>query len=128
MIRAPCEPSEIEKPNHDLTHILFQPWSKSCVKSKTQAEPHTRIVHITEDSQLPSDQRDWPRCEKYVEAPDGLNIFSMYVPSVGYGTSTIVETKGATDMFAMTWVVKKLKCLGFSDIIVQCDPETSLIE
>ena len=43
---------------------------------------------------------------KDVEAPDGLNIFSMYVPSVGYGTSTVVETKGATDMFAMTWVVK----------------------
>ena len=33
MIRAPCEPSEIEKPHHDLTHIPFQPWCKSCVKS-----------------------------------------------------------------------------------------------
>ena len=35
MIRAPCEPSEIEKPKHDLTHIPFQPWGKSCVKSKS---------------------------------------------------------------------------------------------
>ena len=65
---------------------------------------------------------------KDVESPDGLNIFSMYVPSVGYGTSTVVETKGATDMFAMTWVVKMLKCLGLSDISVQCDPKPSLIK
>ena len=27
----------------------------------------------------------------------------MYVKSFGYGTSTVVETQGATDTFVMTW-------------------------
>ena len=34
MMPAPCEPSEIEKTKHDLTHIPFQPWCTSCVKGK----------------------------------------------------------------------------------------------
>ena len=51
----------------------------------------------------------------------------MYVKSDGYGTSTVVETKGATDTFAVIWVVKVIHCLGPSDIFVQCDPEPSLI-
>ena len=41
--------------------------------------------------------------------------------------STVVETKGPTDMFATMWAVKMLNFLGLSDIILQCDPEPSLI-
>ena len=42
--------------------------------------------------------------------------------------STVVETKGPTDMFATMWAVKMLNFLGLSDIILQCDPEPSLIK
>ena len=42
--------------------------------------------------------------------------------------STVVETKGPTDMYATTWAVKMLNFLGLSDIILQCDPEPSLIK
>ena len=48
----------------------------------------------------------------------------MYVKSFGYGTSKVVETKGATDTFA----VKTFNCLGLSGIIWQWDPEPSLIK
>ena len=55
-------------------------------------------------------------------------MLSMYVRTFGYGMSTVVETKGPTDMFATMWAVKMLNFLGLSDIILQCDPETSLIK
>ena len=42
--------------------------------------------------------------------------------------STVVEMKGATDTFAVVWAVKMLNFLGLSDIILQCDPEPSLIK
>ena len=42
--------------------------------------------------------------------------------------STVVETKGPTDMFETMWAVKLLNFLGLSDIILQCDPEPSLIK
>ena len=42
--------------------------------------------------------------------------------------STVVETKGPTDSYATTWAVKMLNFLGLSDIILQCDPEPSLIK
>ena len=50
-------------------------------------------------------------------------MLSMYVRTFGYGMSTVVETKGPTDMFATMWAVKMLNFLGLSDIILQCDPE-----
>ena len=55
-------------------------------------------------------------------------MLSMYVRTFGYGMSTIVETKGPTDTFATMWAVKMLNFLGLSDIILQCDPEPSLIK
>ena len=42
--------------------------------------------------------------------------------------STVVETKGPTDMFATMWAVKMLNFLELPDIILQCDPEPSLIK
>ena len=55
-------------------------------------------------------------------------MLSMYVRTFGHGMSTVVETKGPTDMFATMWAVKMLKFLGLSDAILQCDPEPSLIK
>ena len=126
MMPAPCEPSEIEKTKHDLTHIPFQPWCTSYAEGKAPAEPHKRIERVTEDNEFPTDQNDY-LVLKDVAASDGLKVLSMYVKPFGYGTSTVAETKGATDTFAMTWVVKMRNGLGLSDSILQCDPEPSLM-
>ena len=126
-IPIPCEPSESEKMKHDLTHIPFKPRYTSCVKGKAQSEPHKRIERIIEDSELPIVQCD-NLVLKDAAASDGLKVLSMYVKSFGYGTSTVVDTKGATDTFAVTWGVKMLNFLGLSDIILQCDPVPSLIK
>ena len=100
-LTIPCEPSESEKMKRDLTHIPFKLWCTSCVKGKAQSEPHNRVERTIEDSELPTVQ-----CEylvlKGVAACDGLKVLSMYEKSFGYGTSTVVETKGATDTFAVT--------------------------
>ena len=127
MTPVPREPSEFEKQKHNLTHIPFQPWCTSCVKGKEQAEPHKRIERITEDSELPVIQCDYLML-KDVAGTGGLKVLSMYVRTFGYGMSTVVETKGPTDMFATMWAVKMLNFLGLSDIILQCDPEPSLIK
>ena len=105
---------------HDLTHIPFKQWCTSCVRGKAQSEPHKRIERTTEDSDLPTVQCD---CSvlKDVAASGGLKVLSMYVKSFGHGTSTVVETKGATDTFAVTWGVKMLNCFGLSDVVLQCD-------
>ena len=58
----------------------------------------------------------------------GLKVLSMYVRTFGYGMSTVVEMKGTTDTFPTMWAVKMLNFLGPSDIILHCDPETSLIK
>ena len=123
---VPHEPSEFEEQKHHLTHIPFQPWCTSCVKGKAQAEPHKRIERIIEDSELPVIQCDYLML-KDVAGTGGLKVLSMYVRTFGYGMSTVVETKGPTDMFATMWAVKMQNFLGFSDIIRQCDPEPSLI-
>ena len=39
---------------------------------------------------------------KDTAASDGLKVLSTYVKSFGYGTSTVVETKVATDTFVVT--------------------------
>ena len=87
---------------HELTRIPFKPWCTSRVKGKTQTEPHKRIERIIEDSELPIVQCDY-LVLKDTAASDGLKVLSMYVKSFGYGTSTVVEMKCATDTFAMTW-------------------------
>ena len=121
------EPSEFEKQKHHLTHIPFQPWCTSCVKGKARAEPHKRTEHIIEDSELPVIQCGYLML-KDVAGTSGLKMLSMYVRTVGYGMSTVVEKKGPTDMFATMWAVKMLNFLGLPDIILQCDPEPSLIK
>ena len=127
MIPVPHEPSEFEKQKHNLTHIPFQPWCTSCVKGKAQAEPHKRTERIIEDSELPVIQCDYLML-KDTAGTGGLEVLSMYVRTFGYGMYTVVETKGPTDMFATMWAVKMLNFLGLSDIILQCDPEPSLIK
>ena len=127
MTPVPHEPSELEKQKHNLTHIPFQPWCTSCVKGKAQAEPHKRTERIIEDSELHVVQCDYLML-KDVAGAGGLKVLSMYVRTFGYGMSTVLETKGPTDMFATMWAVKMLNFLGRSDIILQCDPEPSLIK
>ena len=127
MTPVPREPSEFEKQKHNLTHIPFQPWCTSCVKGKAQAEPHKRTERIIEDSELPVKQCDYLML-KDTAGTGGLKVLSMYVRTFGYGMSTVVETKGPTDSYATTWAVKMLNFLGLSDIILQCDPEPSLIK
>ena len=127
MTPVPREPSEFEKQKHNLTHIPFQPWCTSCVKGKAQAEPHRRTERIIEDSELPVIQCDYLML-KDTAGTGGLKVFSMCLRTFGYGMSTVVETKGPTDMFATMWAVKMLNFLGLSDIILQCDPEPSLIK
>ena len=68
----------------------------SCVKGKAQAEPHKPIERITEDSEHPIVQCDHFVLED-IAVSDGLKVLGMCVQSFGYGTSTVVETKGATD-------------------------------
>ena len=87
---------------HELTNIPFEPWCTSCVKGKAQSEPHKRIERIVEDSELPTVQCDYIVL-KDTAASDGLKVLSMYVKSFVYGTSTVVESKGAADAFAVTW-------------------------
>ena len=123
MTLVPHEPSEFEKQKHNLTHIPFQPWCTLCVKGKAQAEPHKRTERIAEDSELPVIQCDYLML-KDVAGTGGLKVLSMCVRTFGYGMST----KGPTDMFATVWAVKMLNFLGLSDIILQCDPEQSLIK
>ena len=127
MTRVPREPSEFEKQKHNLTHIPFQPWCTSCVKGKAQAEPHKRTERIIEDSELPVIQYDY-LILKDTAGTGGLKVLSIYVRTFGYGMSTVVDMKGPTDMYATMWAVKMLNFLGLSDIILQCDPEPSLIK
>ena len=127
MTPVPREPSEFEKQKHNLTHIPFQPRCTSCVKGKAQAEPHKRTERIIEDSELPVIHCDYPML-KDTAGTSGLKMLSMYVRTFGYGMSTVVQTKGPTDMYATTWAVKMLNFLGLSDIILQCDPEPSVIK
>ena len=122
MTPVPREQSELEKQKHNLTHITFQPWCTSCIKGKTQADPHKRKERIIEDSALPVIQCDYLML-KDTAGTGGLKVLGMYVRTFGYGMSTVVETKGPTDMYATTWAVKMLNFLGLSDIILQCDPE-----
>ena len=65
---------------------------------------------------------------KDVASTSGLKVLSMYVRTLGHGMSTDVKMKGPTDTFATMWAVKMLNFLGLSDIILQCDPEPSLID
>ena len=127
MTPVPHEPSEFEKQKHNLTHIPFQPWCTSCVKGKAQAEPHKRTERIIENSDLPVIQCDYFML-KDTAGTGGLHVLSMYVRTFGYGKSTVVETKGPTNTSASMWAVKMLNFLGLSNIILQCDPEPSLIK
>ena len=74
----------------------------SCVKGKAESKPHKRIERIIQDSELPIVQCDYLVLRE-TAASDGLKVLSMYVKSFGYGTSTVIETKGATGTFAVAW-------------------------
>ena len=124
---VPHEPSEFEKLKHQLTHIPFQPLCTSCVKGKAQAEPHKRTERIIEESELPVIQCDYLLLRD-VAGTSGLKVLSIFVRTFGYGMSTVVEMKDPTDTSATMWAVTMLNFLGLSDVILQCDPEPSLIK
>ena len=48
---------------------------------------------------------------KDVAATSGLKVLSMNERSFGFGMSTVVEMKGATDTFTTLWAVKNVELL-----------------
>ena len=84
-------------------------------------------MRIIEDSELPVIQCDYLML-KDVAATSGLKVLSTYVRTFGYGMSAAVEMKAQQTRSQQLWAVKMLNFLGLSDVILQCDPEPSLIK
>ena len=112
---------------HVLTHIPSNHSAHHASKAKHKQNHTNESSASSETANFLLIQRDY-LVLKDAAASDGLKVLGMSVKSFGYGTSTVVETRGATDTFAVRWGVKMLKCLGHPDIILQCDPEPPLTQ
>ena len=101
----PHEPSEFEKQKHNHTHIPFQPCAPHASKAK-----HKRNHTNEQSASSKTANSRVMQCDylmlKDVAGTGELKVLSMYVRTFGDGMSTVVETKGPTDMFATMWTVK----------------------
>ena len=102
-----------------MVHVMRQRQSTT-----RTTEPHKRTERIIEDSELPVVQCDYFVLQA-AAATFGLKVLSIYVNTLRYGMSTVVEMKSAPDALAVVWALTMLNCFQLSDIILQRDPEPS---
>ena len=133
-IPLPVKPSAAEVRQHNLTHTPHQSWCTICTHSRGRSDRHlkapeghhegadNRTLYQVDYSYLKSGQDQ----DKDAAGGYEIKVLNFWNNKSHGGHSTPLENKGVTD-YAINWAVNLLLRAGDADVIIQHDPEPSLV-
>ena len=130
-LRIPSKPSESEVKAHELTHMPARSWCKWCMLGKMREDQHRRQKQIDEDQtgKVPLLALDycflWETSEDNEKKHPVLVIVCRKSGNIG---AVKCEQKGAGDLYAVGYVVNFVGVLGWSEVVLRCDPEASTMQ
>ena len=123
--RAPDEPTDEERREHEITHTPFRSWCRQCAQARGKANPHKKMDD--EDKALGTFHLDYWFMRDKPGAPL-VPVANLYEESTRSYRAHVVCTKGSHE-FVVRQLCRDIESLGFSgDIILKCDQEAALVD
>lgn len=110
----PNQPSDAERASHELTHMPFRDWCEACVRGRGKESHHRPRTEIAPEVRIA--QLDY-------FFPGALKGLAVVDANTGFGASTVVQTKGGSDLYSVSFVDHFMDELGCGDCVIQTDPE-----
>ena len=123
VLRDPGALAEAEVEQHNVTHLPFRAWCPACVEGKARERPH-RKQEDEDEKRLPEVVFDYG-----FMGAEGEETIAIQVAR-DRGTRLVfahmVPKKGFTHEHGAVEMIKDIKKLGHSEIILKCDGEPAL--
>ena len=131
-LRSPSQPTPSQIEEHNLTHQPFRSWCPICQQTRGRPSQHCRrggdhqsvimcdYTFFTNPHHPLLTPSSGSRCENHI------TILSLIETTTGMSHAIMTHRKGITKHQlhqAKKWIIIN----GFSDAVIQCDAETSLI-
>ena len=123
ILRDPGAPTESEVEHHNVTHLPFRAWCPACVEGKARDRPHKRQEDENE-KRLPEVVFDYGFMG--TEGEDTIAIQVARDRRTRMVFAHVVPKKGFTHEHGAAEMVKDIKKLGYSEMILKCDGEPAL--
>ena len=132
-LRSPSQPTPAQIEEHNLTHQPFRSWCPICQQTRGRPSQHRRrggdhqsvimfdYTFLTNPHHPPLTPSSGSRYENHI------TILSLIESTTGMSHAIMTHRKGITKHQlhqAKKWIITN----GFSDAVIQCDAETSLIQ
>ena len=131
MLSAPSAPSRQERMEHEIAHIPFRAWCKSCVSGKCKSDRHTTSQNRSEDN-IPVIGVDYAFLDKTSESGkmrEEVTVLVIKDRMSGSIFSVPVPQKGMDPHeYATRQLLRKLKWLRYNEVIVKSDNEPALLK
>ena len=123
ILRDPGAPTAAEVEQHYVTHLHFRAWCPACVEGKAKDRPH-RKQEVEEEKRLPEIVFDYGFMG--AEGEDTIAIQVARDRRTRMLFAHVVPKKGFTHGHGAEEMIKDIKKLWYSEIILKCDGEPAL--
>ena len=129
-IPRPCDPTNREREEHELTHLPFRSWCMDCLRGKAKSLPHRRDRSKEKnEKQVPMIAIDY----MYLHSLDVDQKYPIMVVACEFSEATfahVVTEKGVSSGWIVKRIMEDINSLGYGDIgiIVKSDQEPAITE
>ena len=141
MLRTPIMPSQAEVDEHNIDHLPYRAWCRSCVSGRGQEAPHGHVEqHRRTISVVSFDyffvtkngaytKQEWNLLAEDQKDPDHLKVLVVKDYLNKFIFAHAVERKGADDGgYIVECIVRDVQWLGYSKVILKTDNEASIVQ
>ena len=128
-LTSPIKPSAEDVACHYCTHLPPRNWCPICNQARLKEDPHARVDDEQDDRKtgLPVVSMDYQEADTLDEAEKNVKTLVMKDEVSGAVVSYKLSKKGPSDEWLMRRIVKDLKEMGRTDIILKTDGEPALV-
>ena len=121
-LRDPGAPTEAEVEAHNVTHMPYRSWCPSCVAGKARDRMHKK----QEDSEKGVPEISFDYAFLAAEGEETIAIQVARDRRTRMIFAHVVPKKGFTHEHGAQEMIKDIKKLGYSEVILKCDGEPAL--
>eukprot|EP00971_Amphidinium_carterae_P299620 5953018-Amphidinium_carterae.1 len=127
ILAGPESPGELERAQHELTHIPAKRWCEYCQLGKGAAEPHKVLLESERSRGPPVLELDFCFFKSEADGGENLGVTLVIIDTeTGMCRATALEDKAVTK-YAIDFVVNFVKSLFVGRLILRSDNEPAAV-
>ena len=125
--RNPCNPTKEEVDKHNLTHASYRSWCPICNRAALKEDPHYKQTSDEVAKGLPCVSFDYKTMGESETEDDKITVLVGRDRWTKVTFAYVVKGKGLTDSNVVSRVVAFIEALGYPDIRLKADTESSAL-